>query len=153
MSRDPTDETSKLFSSMADNYRRHMNPILRKWTRQAIREGVKALKKAGSSNAEEEHEAWLKQTVDPKEASGYVDSDDDDGEGSPMPQMATDLDEDDDIEVVVSSDEEGYSESESTEGEDFIVEDSDEESNMEGDENGEEDEGIGEDSDISEEVS
>ena len=91
--------------------------------------------------------------MDPKEASGYMDSNDDDSEGSPMPQMATDLDEDDDIEVVVSSDEEGYSESKSTKGEDFIVEDSNEESNIEGDENGEEDEGIGEDSDILEEVS
>ena len=123
---------------MGDNFRRRLEPIIKKLTKKGIKDGINLLKKAGSVDPLGEQQRWIQQHVDdPARMLARIDGSDQE-DTSPEPESKVESDGSD-IEVVVSDDESEDSGDEDTgDLDDFVAasssSDNDEEDNASDDE-------------------
>ena len=117
---------------MGENFHCQLEPIIEKYTKKGVRDGINLLKKAGSVNPLSEQQRWIRQHVDDP-AKMLAKINESDQEDSPEPEVESDGS---DIEVVVSDDEsEGLGDEESGDLEDFIASSSSSGSDDDGEDN------------------
>lgn len=122
---------------MGDNFRRRLEPIIEKYTKKGVRDGINLLKKAGSVDPLSEQQQWIQQHVDDP-VKMLANINESDQEESPKSEVES---YDSDIEVVVSDDEsEDLEDEESSDLENFIASSSSSSSGGDSDDDGEDDE-------------
>jgi hypothetical protein len=89
---------------MGENFRRRLEPIIEKFTKKGVRDGIKLLRKAGSTDPLAEQQKWIHQHVD-NPAEMLTKINESDMEDTPLNSEHEVESDGSDIEVVVSDDE------------------------------------------------